>query len=76
MLGILEVDLAEVPPAGDGAPEAVGGASQQAATLAREGGQVLHVGPGTTLRSQEAGRVREPGCLPRCQGRARTLLAD
>lgn len=76
MLRILEVDLAEVPRAGDGAPETVGGASQQAATLAREGGEVLHVGPGTTLRSQEAGGVRGPGCLQRCEGRARTLLAD
>lgn len=54
MLGILEVDLAEAPRAGNGAPEAVGGAPQQAATLAREGGEVLHGGDSGT-RAPELG---------------------
>lgn len=64
MLGILEVDLAEAPRAGDGAPEAVGGAPQQAAALAREGGEVLHGGSGPRKRDGF-------GELPRCAGRAR-----
>lgn len=55
------MDLAEVPHAGDGAPEAVGGAPQQAATLAREGGEVLHGGdraPGAPELGTSSGNYR------------------